>query len=125
MSLVPGAAAGSLDGLLHGIYGKDPETHRQTIAHGYISQAMCSLTCHVVEVWSIATNNGPQGNEAAVPMGLCGHRCGGRQLEGTGEPYHIDSIPRYTGLTAAGQSPLEEFGGDQLVVAAYQNRHSP
>jgi hypothetical protein len=67
----------SLDGLLHGINGKDPETYRQTIAHRYISQALRGFTRDVVEVRSIAANNGRQGDEAAVRVGLGGHRGGG------------------------------------------------
>ena len=34
-------------------------------------------------------------------------------------------LAREPGFPAAGERPLQELGGDQLVVAAYQDRHSP
>ena len=125
MALIARASTGPIGCLLHGVYREHSKTDRQTMLHGNLAQTQGGLTRSVLEVWGVAPDNRAQSNQAAVRLRLCGDRRRHWKLEGTRQPDNINGIPTDAGLGATRQSAIQELGRDQLIVAAYQDRHSP
>jgi hypothetical protein len=125
VTLVAGTAAGPVRGLLQGVHRQHTESYGKRMTHGDFIEAACRLTSDILEVGSLASDYGSEGNEARVAAGLCRRRGRGRQLEGTREPDHVDVIAWESGFGATSQRTIEKFPRDQLVVAANQNRDPP
>ena len=93
--------------------------------HRHRAQPPGGLTRDVVEVRRFSPDDRAQRDQTGIPAGLRRRRRRHRKLERTGQPHDVHLLARKPCFLAAGEGSLEELGGDQLVVAAYQDRHSP
>ena len=96
------------------------------MAHGDLAQAARRLAGHVLEVRRLAADHGAERDEAGVALRWPRRprrRRGSSNAPGT----HTTSTSSSPMPASAQQAsaPVEEPGGDQLVVAADQDRHAP
>jgi len=95
------------------------------MAHCYGAQPAAGLACDILEVRGFSTDDRSQRDQTGIPAGFRRRRRRHRELERTGQPHDVHLLTRQPGFLTAGERPLEKLGGDQLIVAAYQDRHSP
>jgi hypothetical protein len=76
-------------------------------------------------VGSLSANDGAQRNQASISSGLGGRGRSRGELERAGQPDDVDLLPGYPCFAAAGERTIEELRGDDFVIAADQDRHSP
>ena len=93
--------------------------------HRDLTQAPGSFTRHIVEVGCFSPDDRTQSNQAGVIPGFRSDSSRGRQLECPRNPDDIDVLRIETGLATARHGAFKQRAGDQLVVSAYQDRHSP
>jgi len=125
VTLVARASAGSVCRLLQRVHRQHTEADRQRVAYRYGAQPPGGLACDVLEMRGFSPDNCSKRDQTAIPAGFRCRRRGHRELKRTGQPDDIDLLARKPGFVTAGEGPLEKLGGDQLIVAAYQDRHSP
>src|SRR3954451_5441087 len=125
VSLVAGAPAGAFGRLAQGVHGEKAESDGQAVPQRDLAEAPRGLTRDVLEVRRLAPDHRAQGDEAAIPSGRAGRGRGDRQLESPRHPDDIDLVVGHARGTAAGPRALEQPRGDQLVIAAHQDRHAP
>src|SRR5918994_5691946 len=126
--LVPLIARGTacaLGGLLEGIHGQHPEADRQRVAHRHLIEATSRFTGDIFEVGSLPPDDGSKSTQTRVAAVLRRCRRTGSQLECARQPDDVDLVTGDPGFAAAGERTIEELLGDEFVVAAYQDRHSP
>jgi hypothetical protein len=125
VALVAGVSAGTVGGLLKRVNGEHAEANRKRVAHGHLIEAASGFARDIVEVGRLSPDDSSQGNKARVSPGFRRRRGRRGELESTWKPDHVHFLARKPGFLTAGECPIEQLGGDQLVVAAYQDRHSP
>jgi hypothetical protein len=125
VTLVPCGTACPFGGLLECINRQHAEAYRQRVPDCHIVEAPGRLTGDIVEVGSLAPDNGPKSNQARISAGACGRSRSGSQLECAWQPDDVDLVAGNPSFAAAGERAIEELLGDEFVVAAYEDRHSP
>jgi hypothetical protein len=125
VTLVAGDTARALGSLLQCIHGQHTEADRQGVAHRHLIEATSRLPGDIVEVGSLSADDGSKSNQARIAPGLCCSRRTRSQLECAGQPDNVDLVTGDPGFAAARERTIEELPGDEFVVAAYQDRHSP
>ena len=125
VTLVAGGTSCPLGGLLERIHGQHTEADRQRVADRHLIEATSRLTGDIFEVGSLPTDDGSKSNQARIAAGLCRCRRTGSQLECARQPDDVDLVKGDPGFAAAGERTIEELLGDEFVVAAYEDRHSP
>jgi len=124
-TLVTTLGAGAVDRLLQRVGGQHSERHRNPGLRCDVGDPFGRFPRYVVEVWRLAPDHGAQRHQARVRTRVCRGRRSRGKLERSWHPYHVNLFPGQSGFAAAGEGTFEQSLGDQLVVAAHQDRHSP
>jgi hypothetical protein len=91
----------------------------------HLIEAPGGFSCHIVEVGGVASDDRAQRHQAGIRPGIRRRGRRGRKFECTRDPNHVDHVPGDSGFSAACEGAFKQSAGNQLVVAADQNRHSP
>ena len=102
-----------------------PNPTGSACAHRHRVEAARRLAGHVVEVRRVAPDDRAERHEAGVAPGARGRRRRHGKLERARHPHDVDRVSRESRLRAARERAFEQPVGDQLVVAAGEDRHAP